>query len=464
MECKKCGTTVGDSDIFCLQCGARLDGMKECCFCGKDIKDNAIFCSFCGKRLDGKTVCEKCGAEYAGNFCAQCGSKNQKTEEKKAKEKASTTFGNIEKYLTPALALGALFVLFICSFFIGVTLKIGEGQAVVASTNTTFDFFGKAFDNLNVQLESLKTSISTENYRAASIMLKMPYVVIAVMLGINLVVSTAMIIVASIKLGVGFYKKQEVRIHKFIAIAFASFFITAMIVYSAFVSISFIGDNVINMSGGSLAGLIISGVLVLGALVLRKIAIGMQGLNGTNICKTVCMLAIVVLSLIVGTLISKNFIKSSETVKGVRINGNVSTASYLQYGYSLVVGNMATTVQMNSTMMLSITSHFIYVFALMLIGLTIWFALSALFEKQTKKGSVSVLTSSILAISFIVVLMVMSIISANSVTTIDKALNIASTNRTAVIAPVILAVIMLAGSIVNRVFARKKNREMIEEF
>lgn len=455
MECRKCGTTVNDGDLYCLQCGARLDGKKECQFCGKEINENAVFCSFCGKRIDGKMVCKKCGAVYEGNFCAQCG---EKSVLKAPKEKSTKTtnggfkFNKIESYLTPAIALGALFVLFICSFFVGITLKM---EGLVEST-TTFDFFGKTFDNLNAQLQLIKGDIHPSDFDAAELMLKLPYIIIAVMLGINLAVSTVMIIIASIKLGVGFYNKKEVEINKFLVIAFASFLITSMIVYSAFCSVNITDEIVVSMSSGSLAGLIISGLLILGALVIRRIAVGKQGLNGANICKTVCMFSIAVLVLIVGVLISKNFIASTEVVRGEQISGKVSTTAYLEYGFALIVNSVASVKQMNETMILSIMSHFVYIVALILIGLTICSSLSELFENKTKKGNVEVLIINILTVSFVLVLMVMSIISANSITSIDPtALGTLSTNRTAVIAPTVLTVLALAASIINKSIVNK---------
>ena len=75
MVCKKCGAELADDSIYCLQCGARVDGKKKCLHCGRDIPEEAVFCSYCGARADGKTVCKDCGTAFEGSFCPRCGKK-----------------------------------------------------------------------------------------------------------------------------------------------------------------------------------------------------------------------------------------------------------------------------------------------------------------------------------------------------------------------------------------------------
>lgn len=51
MECKKCGATIPDDGIFCLNCGSRVDGKKACPKCEKLIPEKSLFCTYCGQRL-----------------------------------------------------------------------------------------------------------------------------------------------------------------------------------------------------------------------------------------------------------------------------------------------------------------------------------------------------------------------------------------------------------------------------
>lgn len=460
MECRKCGLTVSESDTYCSQCGERLDGKKQCPACQNFVNENDVFCSFCGKRVDGKTVCSKCGAVYEGNFCAVCGEKRvEKVVTESAKKQCGwEKFKKIERYLTPSLALGAIFILFICSFFVGFTLKVEASGECLAETLTTFDFFGKTFENLEAQLRALKSSINPANYNIAEIYSKIPYIIIAIAVGVNLAVCTAMLIVASVKVGTGFSKGNEVKINSCLATAYACFFITSLIAFSAVAVVNLLNVIITTMSVGSTAGLIISGIIIIAIVALRKIALGKQGFNSANICKTICIGLTVIVSIIAGVLVSKSFVRAT----GASVSFDFASSAYLQLVVLLITNASATAMQIKSIMAPSIISHVICLVALVCVGLLLYFTLSALLNDKPKKGRISILITSILVMLSIVGLLIMSVNGVELVTAILTKLNIKLTLRTIVIAPLVLSVIMVATAIVNAVGVSGKENEQTE--
>lgn len=55
LACRKCGAAVQQDDLFCMACGASLDGIvsseeKACAQCGKKVDPDALFCEHCGAK------------------------------------------------------------------------------------------------------------------------------------------------------------------------------------------------------------------------------------------------------------------------------------------------------------------------------------------------------------------------------------------------------------------------------
>lgn len=57
-KCPKCGTAVGESDMFCEKCGEKLEQVftpvaagRKCPNCGADCDADAVFCMSCGTKL-----------------------------------------------------------------------------------------------------------------------------------------------------------------------------------------------------------------------------------------------------------------------------------------------------------------------------------------------------------------------------------------------------------------------------
>lgn len=96
MNCPNCNNTVDPNDIFCTNCGYRVDGlldevnqnkatMKTCPQCQLSISENEHYCPNCGYSFDGQphfvssvpapqVVCPNCGNRVSNTFsqCPHC--------------------------------------------------------------------------------------------------------------------------------------------------------------------------------------------------------------------------------------------------------------------------------------------------------------------------------------------------------------------------------------------------------
>ena len=80
MICKKCGSEVAEDDVFCMQCGEKIE-RQQCPHCGAEVDEDTVFCSNCGEKI-GQERCPHCGSELEENskFCVFCGAKLDGTE------------------------------------------------------------------------------------------------------------------------------------------------------------------------------------------------------------------------------------------------------------------------------------------------------------------------------------------------------------------------------------------------
>lgn len=78
IKCVKCGAEIPAGSKFCLECGTKVEEIKEdeikCPNCGKIVKKGK-FCAECGYKFI--KTCPKCGAEVqdGAKFCFECGTK-----------------------------------------------------------------------------------------------------------------------------------------------------------------------------------------------------------------------------------------------------------------------------------------------------------------------------------------------------------------------------------------------------
>lgn len=83
MICKKCGSEVAEDDVFCMQCGEKIERL-QCPHCGAAADEDDVFCTACGARI-AQRCCPNCGNELdaESKFCIFCGAQVDGTQEMK---------------------------------------------------------------------------------------------------------------------------------------------------------------------------------------------------------------------------------------------------------------------------------------------------------------------------------------------------------------------------------------------
>ena len=164
MECKKCSAVNPEEAVFCRNCGKRLDGKVSCPACDAMNDEDSNFCIHCGTKLSNKSICPSCNTVYEGNFCPACGKTapaQPQTRAHKAKQTvtppaacATSKWRKILEYVGGGLAMSAVFFAVLFAFLIGVNVGnisnlIGANGVNVTMEVTIFDFFGKAYEDLD---------------------------------------------------------------------------------------------------------------------------------------------------------------------------------------------------------------------------------------------------------------------------------------------------------------------------
>lgn len=74
LKCRRCGSMYDEGDLYCPECGERLDG-RHCSYCGAELTPTCEICPKCGKPTDTQH-CSFCGAPFESDepFCSECGS------------------------------------------------------------------------------------------------------------------------------------------------------------------------------------------------------------------------------------------------------------------------------------------------------------------------------------------------------------------------------------------------------
>ena len=400
MECKKCGKTIADESVYCMFCGERADGKIVCGRCGKAVDGNAVYCPYCGKRLDGKTVCPDCGEVLDGEsvYCLRCGRKLAGGGERNAKTRsAKTGFGKVERVLSPALLLGALFTLFICSFFVGVTITIGAGASAVSDGATAFYFFGDAYSDLSSLLGSELAVVSDTDLSAG---LYLPTVICTVFAAAGITVSSVTLVIGAVKFGTSLYNKREIKgLETLAALSLGGFLlpVAAILSYgsaSASMSASSTGISVrVSPNAGALTGLIIAAFLLVGTVTLKCVAQGKNALRGGGIARLVCGAAAIILIAAALSVLGKNFlsakrvISTSSTGSVERAKASFSASSFLFFATLVYAGTDVAIEQAGTLFTRAVISYVAFVLLAVLLIATLSLAVRSLLGGKRCKNA-----------------------------------------------------------------------------
>lgn len=458
MNCKKCGHAVPEGGIFCPNCGARADGMKECPACSKLIDETATYCSFCGVRTDGKTVCENCGFAFKGDFCPQCGThKKQTTQDAETKQPTSgtmTTYKKVENILAPTLALCALFVLFVCSFFIGTTV-ISAGYS---ETTNSFFQFGQSYKNITDVINTL-SELSANDLQTLKFGLYFPAILATVAVSAAIIVTAIMLIVGAVKLYKTIKTGEETSLYKLTGASFAVFFGCAIYIYSTVAtSVSSAGVQVVTkMSAGSLTGIILSGILLFLALTLRQIGKGKSFIAAFNLKKIISCCATVIAVIITLSLCGKYFLSITETESSTTASATVSVpllfrTIYLAIPSAVSSSSTVDLAKFNGLLVLTVINFIVYILLLVTLSLVLYKTIRECFSERT--NPIGGLVFSIIASVFSTVLLVTSLISASMLSGISTTQYVPVT--TDVIGFLITTFLTLGGAITYSVLTKKR--------
>lgn len=460
MNCKKCGYELPDDGKYCPNCGARADGKKNCQFCDREINEESVYCTYCGSRVDGKKICSKCGTIIEGDFCHVCGENNSVAKKVSCQTKNNTRgkdiFAKVESWTTPSLLLASLLVLFICSFFVGAYIKVGN----LEEANVGFYFFGKSFEEIDLIVKATVGDIPTKNLEAFESLLKTPYTVCAVFVGVNIAVSLAMLVVSTIKFVFGAKNGSKIKITNYVGIAYATFFATAVFILAmATVSLNTYGVDTVKfgMTAGSTCGIVISSIFIVLAIVLKQIKKGKASISAENLKKMIPAICLLVLCVI---FISNSayFINIENTINNVEVTSTMSVLMYMGVTatniYSL--GQSYKTSVMDRHVTIANISLFGYIFLIISVGLLMLVVVNALLCKKNKCAT-SIFVLSIISAVASIVQFVLSIIINDSYQNFLNATNSTAVCSINTVGLLIIGVITLGAGITYFVLNKKKN-------
>ncbi len=423
MDCKKCGFTLNESDVYCSKCGARADGKKACISCGELVDDNFTFCAFCGARLDGKGKRAK-----AIDFC------------------------KAQRVLSPILLLGTLLILFICSFFVGYKCEFFYKGEFISEKNTTFDFFINPFEVINkVILQSGLDGDYLSNY---SFCLKFSIIIAIVFLATNILVSFGALVYAGIKYGRAVKSGKTVSLTKITTLAFSVFLCTSVYVLMLENGTTdlVVEKLSVRLSVGSILGIVFSLILLVAVFALNTIKNKDAFLSVSNIVKIVCCLALFVFTLVL-LFNYKYFIEMTS------VGGSLSLSSSVVLpfigGMLLAFFETGTGFSLKTFNTLTISAAMgVVFFSLVLIAsvLLISFSLNALLSEKPQKKSI--LAFNIAITGCTILYFVASLIAKKNLPLISEGTSFCCAIST--IPLLILSIISLAISIIFVIVTKQK--------
>lgn len=463
MECKKCGKTIADESVYCMFCGERADGKIVCGRCGKAVDGNAVYCPYCGKRLDGKTVCPDCGEVLDGEsvYCLRCGRKLAGGGERNAKTRsAKTRFNKVERVLSPALLLGALITLFICSFFVGVTITMGSGTSVLSESATAFYFFGDAYSELSSLLGSELGVVSDTGLSAG---LYLPTVICTVFAAAGIIVSSVTLVIGAVKFGTSLYNKREIKgLETLTAISLGGFLLPVVAILSfgsasASLSVSSTGISVkVTPNAGALTGLIISALLLVGTVTLKCVAQGKNAFRGSGIASLVCGAAAIIMIAAALSVLGKNFL-SAKSVSSASSTGSIdrakasfSASSFLFFATVIYAGTDSAIEQAGMMFTRAVISYVAFVLLAVLLIATLSLAVRCLLGgKRYKIARLALFSSSAV---FSLIYLVLAVITRGGLIAYANMIDTSTTVKIGVggcVAVLVLSVLATAAVVIE---------------
>lgn len=463
MECKKCGAINPDEAVFCAQCGTRLDGKAPCPSCGKLNDETNAYCNFCGTRLDGKTVCKTCGAAFEGNFCPKCGAGARAAEtaaayaaaapKAAAKALPGKTAKRVIRLVQSSLVFSAIFCMLVFSLCLGFTQTQTGTLEPRSETENVYYFLFSVWKDIRAVFVPSSPDVEVLIYFEAYFSLYMPYILIAVALGANIVVCLTYGILAVVKFSTGI-GRTDVPLAKYLVPPVVSTLAAVTVPLALMGATSATGDTgsahiSFGLNGAGVAEIVLVAVFLAGAIVLECL---LNGKAVANRLKKIVPFAIGALLLAVAAgVLSANFftLGAGQTAAKTSL---VSMLSGFLFMIGLYSGELPANLSQLST--LSVVEYFTFALLAASILITIYFLLREMFSDEKSSGET--LLFGIFSAAFAVMFLVVAVLIKN------KLLDIGVENGTEILAklgamPVavlVLSLLALAAVIVGFALGR----------
>ncbi len=469
MNCIFCNSPVPDDGVFCPTCGKRIDGKKPCPACGKYFE--GIFCPYCGTRTDGKIECANCHKVFEGIYCPYCGTPakednktaTQTPNKPKTNKKFFDGYLKVERFLSPALLLGALFILFVCSFFIGVTtISVYLGQTTTQEYGNIFPFFCDFYKELADTSNLLKQSTTNITPEQIDFSLYAPTILCTIALSVNLLASFVCLVLGCVK----FYKfvkyGESISINKYISFSLSTFFIAVatMYAYSSYFFSAGSGTTLsfTILSPGSIAGIVCSSVFVLIGIALKQVSFGKKALQANNLFKLISHSLFVALIIAIVS-VSNNFFLSAtaQSSSGSTEHGQGS----LFFALTRFVFMDSPSLSANKTYFTLVLSLISFTAILILTAAILYHTIKGFFYLNRSSSSIKLILGWTIATTICVILYfifgLISIINLEGVFAYNSSASSYNLSKVGVIVPFVLSILLLATSIFYHRFASKNN-------
>ena len=429
-----------------------------------------FFCMYCGRRLDGKSVCKKCGNVFEGNFCPNCGaavnlsaaasgyspaamnasaaSAAIAVDERRAA--ARMRANHVMAVIKQSLLYGALCVLFICSFFVTLSMTAtvsGESESV-AVNNTSFYFLIDIFEEMKDSLAAMGT-LGEDYFLEMEISLYLMAGLCAASVGATILICLGYFIAGTVAFVRAMTGKREIAMSKYVIMP-AVLSLVLMIFLKGIFGIDSSAEAKITIGAVPIVNIVLVSCLLAGAVVLHIVIGGKSEKDnalGYALQSAGALLAFLAIVLLTLSVLS---IEEGRDSAGVSAPG-------MFLGILSAIGLTADAEQVAAANAILVDSA--VVFALYAVVFVLAAVAMAAFAKGIvkKSGSSRVMACVFSGISFGVSIayLVMSIVLCNDSATPAKI-------GASPICALIFSAFMLVMAIVNVCLLRKKSNDLSE--